>query len=195
MTFLNKISCCFIPLLAAVLLTQAIRARAQSAASEPLPESKVHIGLGIGMDFGGMGIKVEYLPIKYVGVFGGLGYNFYAFGFNGGVHLRPLPDKKIQPLVLAMYGYNGVINIEGSNNQLAAAGLEGVNKTYYGFTTGLAGELKVGRKGNRLYLGVLYPFRNETFRQNYDKVLNSNRVTVKQELLPVTFSFGFNWAM
>ncbi len=195
MTFLNKISGGFIPLLAAAFLTQSIPVHAQSATSKMSRESKVHIGLGLGMDFGGMGIKVEYLPVRYVGVFGGLGYNFSALGFNGGVHLRPLPDKKIQPLVLVMYGYNGVINIQGSNNQLAAAGLEGVNKTYYGFTAGIAGELKVGRKGNRLYLGVLHPFRNETFQQNYDKVRNSNQVTVKQELLPVTFSFGFNWAM
>ncbi len=165
---------------------------AQSSKKTTLP---IHIGLGFGMDYGGMGFKVEYLPVKYLGIFGGLGYNFYSLGINGGLAFRPLPDVKLQPLVIAMYGYNGAIKISGSTTTLALNGLDDVSKTYYGFTTGVGGELKVGRKDNRLYLAVLYPFRSQTFRDNYDKVKNSPVIDTKGELLPITISIGFNWVL
>ncbi len=157
--------------------------------------SKLHLGLGFGMDYGGMGIKVEYLPIKYLGVFGSLGYNFRELGVNGGVQFRPLPDARIQPLVMAMYGYNGVINIKGDQQYLDRAGLGDVNKSYYGPSVGVGGELKVGKKDNRLYLGIWLPFRSKEFTDNYDLVKESPYVEMSNELLPVTFSIGFNWAI
>ena len=171
-----------------------VTAQAQSKGYNAEYVSKVHVGLGFGMDYGGLGLKAEYLPIKYVGVFAGLGFNFSDIGINGGVHLRPLPDKKIQPMAMFMYGYNGVIKIEGNNNQLQAVGLDGISKTYYGPSVGLGGELKVGKKDNRLYLGIWYPFRSKEFQDNYDKMMASHYLEVKNELLPITFSFGFNWA-
>ncbi len=152
-----------------------------------------HVGIGFGMDYGGLGLKVEYLPVKYIGVFGGVGYNFFRPAISGGVLLRPLPDAKIQPIALAMYGYNGGINIAHQGNNLALYDLEDVSKNYYGFSTGIAGELKMGRNENRLYLAVLYPFRSKEFRDNYDKVKASPVVDLKSDLLPVTFSLGFTF--
>lgn len=109
--------------------------------------------------------------------------------------LRPLPDAKIQPVAVAMYGYNGSIKISGNHQVLSAHGLDKVSKTYYGFTSGIGGELKVGRKDSRLYAAVLYPFRSKEFRDNYDLVKNSSVVDLNGDLLPVTFSIGFNWVV
>lgn len=175
----------------ALILLGSFYVRAQGP-QIPKP-TRVLIGPGVGMDYGGLGFKIEYLPVKYLGVLGALGYNFKDLGLNAGLQFRPLPDKFIQPLVLFMYGYNGVINIDGSEQQMTAMGLEGVNGTYYGFTTGIGGELRVGKaRKNRLYLGLLYPFRTKTFRDNYQKVTEHPQVSLSNKLLPVTFSFGFN---
>jgi hypothetical protein len=149
-------------------------------------ESKLHLGIGAGLDYGGLGAKVEYLPVKYLGVFGGVGYNFLSLGINAGIQGRPLPDAKVQPIALLMYGYNGVINIKGYG---------GTTKTYYGLSAGLGGELKVGRRHNRLYIAVLYPFRSKEFKDDYDEIKRAPYIKLQSELLPVTFSFGFNWAL
>lgn len=42
--------------------------------------NQVYLGLGMGLDYGGVGAKVEYLPIKNVGVFAGLGFNLLSVG-------------------------------------------------------------------------------------------------------------------
>lgn len=157
--------------------------------------SKVHVGLGFGMEYGGMGFRVEYLPVKYVGIVGGAGYNFHDLGFNAGLALRPLPDCKVQPIAMVMYGYNGVIHIEGNNQAFANYDLEGISKTYYGLSAGLGGELKVGKRGNRLYAAIWRPFRSQEFETNYDRVQSSPYITEKGKVYPVTFSIGFNWAL
>jgi hypothetical protein len=157
--------------------------------------SKLHVGLGIGMDYGGVGFKVEYLPVKYVGIFGGLGYNLKDLGVNAGLQFRPLPDKKIQPILMAMYGYNGVLKIDGNSNYLQQYGLDGISKTYYGFSAGIGGELKLGRKGNRLYLGLWLPFRSQEFKDNNDIMKNSPYLDQKTAVSPIAYSIGFNWAL
>ena len=173
----------------------SVTATAQQGRPEGEYVSKIHIGLGFGMEYGGIGPRVEYLPVKYVGIFGGAGYNFQSIGVNAGVALRPLPDCKIQPIAMAMYGYNGVIKIDGNTQTLAFIGLDGVSKTYYGLSVGLGGELKVGKRDNRLYAAIWRPFRSEEFETNYDKVQDSPYITNKGKVLPVTFSIGFNWAL
>jgi hypothetical protein len=147
---------------------------------------KVYWGIGLGLDYGGLGFKVEYLPIKYVGVFGGAGYNFAGIGFNAGASFKALPDCKITPTVIGMYGYNSVIVVSGASQY---------NKTYYGPTAGIGGELKVGRKNNKLYAAILYPFRNEKFENDYDALKVNPAVSVTQDKSPVTFSVGFNFSI
>lgn len=147
---------------------------------------KVYFGIGLGLDYGGLGCKVEYLPIKYVGVFGGVGYNFAGIGLNAGASFKALPDCKITPTVIGMYGYNSVIVVSGASQY---------NKTYYGPTAGIGGELKVGRKSNKLYAAILYPFRNEKFDNDYEALKVNPAVNITQDKSPVTFSIGFNFSM
>ena len=93
--------------------------------------SKGNFGLGIGLNYGGLGARVEFLPVKNFALFAAAGFNFHKLGYNFGLIGRLLPDKKVCPVLEAMYGYNGVIVVIGADQY---------NKTYYGPTIG--GELK-----------------------------------------------------
>jgi hypothetical protein len=153
----------------------------------PIDEfKKLYFGFGLGLDYGGLGCKVEYLPIKYVGVFGGIGYNFAGIGLNAGASFKALPDCKITPTVIGMYGYNSVIVVSGASLY---------NKTYFGPTAGIGGELKLGRKNNKLYAAILYPFRNEKFDDDYEALKANPTVSITQDKSPVTFSIGFNFSI
>lgn len=147
---------------------------------------RAYFGMGIGLDYGGLGVKGEFLPIKYVGIFAGAGYNIAKIGFNAGVSFKVLPDSKITPTAIGMYGYNAVIVVSGASQY---------NKVYYGPTVGIGGELKVGRKQNKLYAALLYPFRNTSFENDYEDLRHNPAVNITQEKSPVTFSFGFNFAL
>ncbi|MFT3751310.1 MAG: hypothetical protein QM768_23570 [Agriterribacter sp.] len=59
------------------------------------------IGPGFGFDHGRIGVKAEFQPVKYIGVFAGAGYNLANVGANAGVICNVLPDKRITPVVLA----------------------------------------------------------------------------------------------
>lgn len=196
-TFMKKV------IITTVVTTLAFASFAQR--SERIPKSKtanlppypsrLHIGLGFGLDYGGIGAKVEYLPVKYMGIFGGAGYNFLNVGFNIGIQGRPMPDAKVQPIALLMYGYNAVINVNGLHTNTVPISTDSYNKAYYGLSSGIGGELRLGRKGNRLYTALLYPFRSEEFKKNYDELKNTPYIKLESEVLPVTFSIGFNWVL
>lgn len=70
------------------------------------------IGPGIGFDHGGIGVKAEFQPVKYVGIFAGAGYNLANVGVNAGIIYNVLPDKRVTPVITAMYGYNAVLKLK-----------------------------------------------------------------------------------
>jgi hypothetical protein len=148
---------------------------------------KFYIGPGIGFDYGGLGGKVEFLPIKYVGVFAGAGYNLLSVGWNVGGTVKILPDKVVSPNIVVMYGYNA-----------ALTGLDSYAKQYnmtsYGVTAGINLDIKVGKKGHKISPGVFLPFRSEKFKENYKKAEDDPNMTVSF-LMPITFSVGFNFAL
>lgn len=152
----------------------------------PKAKPQVFGGLGLGLDYGGLGFKCEYLPFKYMGVSFGLGYNLQGPGINLGASFKPLPDKLIQPVATFLWGYNAVIVIQDRAER---------NKTYYGFSAGLGGELRVGKKGNKLSLTIFYPFRNKRFQEDYDELDKDPTIKWSNELLPVVYSIGFNWSI
>jgi hypothetical protein len=147
---------------------------------------KVYFGIGLGMDYGGIGFKAEFVPFKYVGIFAGAGYNIARVGVNAGVSVKAFPDSRLTPTAIGMYGYNAVIVVAGDADR---------TKIYYGPTIGIGGELKVGRRHNKLYVAVLRPFRNDEFETDYEAVKNDPSIDMKQSINPVTFSFGFNFAL
>ena len=91
--------------------------------------NKAYFGLGVGLDYGGLGFKGEFLPAKWVGIFAGVGYNFVEPGFNAGFSLKP-SGNKVTPIILAMYGYNAAIRIRTSG--IFGNGADIHRKSYYG---------------------------------------------------------------
>lgn len=187
MTYLYKV-CSFFVLITFV----AVKTAAQTKASGYENKSTYalsYFGIGAGLDYGGFGLKGEFLPSKYVGVFGGIGYNLVDPAYNFGLSLKVLPDKKVTPIVLAMYGYNAAIRIVGGFMSIADLH----HKTYYGPTVGAGAEIKYGIHNNKISLSLLVPFRNSSFHDDYDNF--RNRTYPISKILPVAFSAGVNFAI
>jgi hypothetical protein len=148
---------------------------------------KVYIGPGIGLDYGGIGGKVEYLPVKYVGIFGGLGYNLLAVGWNVGALCKIQPDNIVSPSLMAFYGYNAIFEAtDGYSAQYRMLS--------YGMTFGVNLDIKRGNRGNKLNVGFFVPVRSPEFMDNYKRAVNDSRMAVSL-LLPVTVSVGYTFRL
>ena len=147
---------------------------------------KVYLGPGMGLDYGGIGGKVEYLPIKYLGLYGGVGYNLLSIGWNVGATCKILPNKRVSPNLMVFYGYNGVTKVIGASQY---------NMTSYGVTVGGNLDIKIGSKGNKLSAGLFVPIRSQKFMDNYDAMKNDRNIEMINSLLPIAISVGFNFAL
>lgn len=147
-------------------------------------QQKLYTGLGMGFEYGSLGCKIEYLPLRHIGGFIGLGYNFVGPGLNAGASIKMLPDKKITPVIVGMYGTNASVNVDNANY---------LNSVSFGFTLGGGGEFKVGRNKNKIQIGIYYPIRSKSFESHYKSLQNNPNLHFNYTLLPITASFGFNF--
>ncbi|MDR0754315.1 MAG: hypothetical protein LBF04_02890 [Prevotellaceae bacterium] len=146
----------------------------------------IYLGLGIGFDYGGIGGKIEYLPTKHFGLFGGLGYNFLSIGWNAGVTYKIQPDKKVSPNLMVFYGYNAVFT---GNNSYAKR----YEMTSYGLTFGVNLDVKV-KNGDKWSFGLFFPLRSSKFKRNYDAIKNDSNLEAT-EIIPVGISAGYNFKL
>jgi hypothetical protein len=166
-------------------ITLLIAANLVSAQSQ----EKFYVGSGLGLDYGGfVGVKGEFIPNPHVGVCAGLGYNLLSVGWNVGANFKILPDKKVCPNALLMYGNNGVI--VGTDDYTKAR----YQCTSYGITLGGGIDIKVTRKGHKISTYLFVPFRSSELRDKYDAMKNDSSVN-STTLLPIAFSVGFNFAL
>ncbi len=149
-----------------------------TATAQKTPNNNGSLGFGVGQDYGGIGIRAEYLAHKNVGLFFGGGYNLQDVSFNTGISIKTMPGKKVQPVIAAMYGYNGVIKVKNRVD---------LSKTYYGFTTGAGVQIE-NKKNARWLLQLLVPVGRKQFNEDYDRI--KNIVQFANNPLPVTFSVG-----
>ena len=165
-------------------------AQSKSGVSNNQPYTNAYFGIGLGLEYGGIGIQGEYLPSKYVGIFAGAGYNFLDPAFNLGVSAKLLPDNRFCPTLSIMYGYNAVLKMKNF-----MGGVMTDSKSYYGTTIGAGAELK-SRKNNKgkLSFGIRVPARSEEFKDKYKKLKDAG-YEFKPDILPVTFSIGYHWAI
>jgi hypothetical protein len=75
--------------------------------------SQFNAGFGFGIDYGGFGARLTYIPVERLGIFGSLGYNLVGAGYNVGAQIRFPSEKKVNWYIAAMYGYNAVLKITG----------------------------------------------------------------------------------
>lgn len=145
---------------------------------------KGDFGLGIGLDYGGLGGRLTYMPVKRFGLFFAGGYAFAGFGYNAGVHLRAAPDKRVSFIANLMYGYNAAIVVSGAPQ---------FDKLYYGASITAGVMLRSRRDENNFFtieLGV--PFRSQAFDNDYTSLRNNPSVRMGP-VSPVTFSLGYHF--
>lgn len=147
---------------------------------------KFYFGVGAGLNYGGLGLNAEYLPIKSLGIFLGLGYNLVDPAYNAGVSYKLRPGKKIKPMLLAMYGYNAAIKIKGAYGDVISA------KTYIGISAGAGADFSSRAKKSKLSIAILVPFRNAAFRREYNYFKDAG-YKFKPGILPITVSLGFKY--
>jgi hypothetical protein len=145
------------------------------------------IGLGLGLDYGGIGANILYYPVDQIGFFGGVGYAFAGAGFNVGAKFRLNTKKespKISPYLIGMYGYNAAIAVKNASK---------FNKLFYGPTFGFGVDFKPKDKGRNGYwsLALLVPIRSSDVDQHIDDLKNNERIEFENELFPVGFSIGY----
>lgn len=65
-----------------------------------------YMGLGIGLDYGGLGMKINWYPARYTGLVIGVGHNFLEPAFSIGIKGRYYRYGRIvSPYLQLLYGY------------------------------------------------------------------------------------------
>jgi hypothetical protein len=105
---------------------------------------------------------------------------------NGGIGVRLSPATRVCPVLLGMYGYNGVIVVKGGYEEFA--------KTYYGPTIGFGLEFHGRNNPDSFFnLELLLPFRSKEFYDKMDELENNSAIEFKNKVLPVAFSIAYHW--
>ncbi len=173
-------------LLLAILGFSQLQAQDTNLAESQFRNTPFNLGIGYGVDYGGLGGRATYIVQNRVGLFLGLGYNFNSLGYNVGATFRMQPDKRVTPYFLLMYGYNGVIKVTGDIE---------FAETYYGVSTGIGIELKSKNQSKNFWnFELLVPFRDPAFQDDLDDLKNIG-ADFSVEPLPFSFSIGYHFGM
>ncbi|RAW01642.1 hypothetical protein [Pseudochryseolinea flava] len=162
----------------AVVLTISIVLPAK--AQEVVGDDRVsgNVGAGIGLEYGGIGIRVSGPIAKHFALFGGVGHNTLDIALAGGLSYEPLLKGTIRPEVIAMVGANNVVTDAGDFHPR-------YERTYYGASVGAGIHYYVGSNDNFINIKAVYPIA--TF--HYKEVMD-DAVGVKS--IPFYFSVGFH---
>jgi hypothetical protein len=165
-----------------VALSFSVYAQSENPYADEESSGSVNFGVGLGLSYGGIGARLSVFPISHVGAFGAIGYNFHKAGYNIGGIFRMLPEKKVCPVLMGMYGYNGVVIVQGADQY---------NKTYYGPSFGAGAEIRFHDGQTFLNLELLLPLRSAQWDTDVDNLLNNPDIEITRPL-PVTFSIGYH---
>lgn len=158
----------------------------QKQKAEEIDFHRFNAGFGLGIDYGGIGGRLTFLPLQQVFLFGGLGYNIDGLGYNAGGGFRFLTGKRMVPYLIAMYGYNAVmlVFINGEYQKQ-------YTKAFSGPSAGFGLEQRAGREAKNYFnLELLWLFKSKEFK-NYKTDLEEN-LGAKIIQLPVAFSIGYH---
>ncbi len=172
-------------LLCIFILSTSFNAIAQETKSNQ-DFSKMYIGPGIGFDYGGFGLKFEYLPKKNFSFFAGAGYNFNSLGWNVGTSLKLPVSNKVSINPMFFYGYNATLVVRGKSYY---------NDTSYGVTFGANVDIKLNDANDKLSVGLFVPLRSKKFMDHYEYVKNLPYFSMNSKLMPIGISIGYNIAI
>jgi len=153
-------------------------------AQEITEKNQLYIGIGIGLDYGSLGGKIEYLPIEEVSVFGGIGYNYVNVGWNLGGSYNIKMSERVTLKPTAMYGSNGSVRIDGSPKY---------DKVSNGLTLGLGLDLNAPHSLGKWNFGLYVPIRSKEFMDHYDMLKSNSSITLKNKLIPIGITVGYNF--
>ncbi len=169
-----------------LLIAMAMYAQGQETEELPVFTDKTSLGIGIGLDYGGIGGNLLYYPHKNVGVFAGVGHALAGLGYNIGVKARLLPSKpggKIAWHLMAMYGYNAAVYVQGGTQY---------NKLFYGPSFALGFDHKKSpEKRGYWSLDIILPIRSSEVQDYFDDLKENHNVEFKNGLFPIGISFGY----
>ncbi len=167
-----------------------LQANSQNAQGGPKPVDKFSLGIGFGLDCGGIGANLTVFPQRNIGIFAGGGYAFAGFGYNFGLKLRAISDKpgsKVSPFVLAMYGYNAAIAVMDQKS---------LNKFFYGPSIGIGLDTRIRPTKNHYWsFALLVPFREAGVQEYMDDLKNNHGVDFQNELFPIAFSISYKFVL
>ncbi|MEO9965707.1 MAG: hypothetical protein ABJF11_07965 [Reichenbachiella sp.] len=146
-------------------------------------KGKTHLGIGLGLNYGGIGGSITHNLSDNFGMFIGLGHQLAGFGYNFGVMYYVPSEKRAQAYFSAMYGTNAALKVEGFTE---------LDKVYLGPTVGFGVKL-FGKKNEENYwnFGLLLPFRSSEYDNDVDIVKSLPGIEL-QEPWPVLFTIGYN---
>jgi hypothetical protein len=151
---------------------------------------RASLGLGVGLDYGGLGGNIVVYPLANLGIFGGVGYALAGTGYNTGIKLR-LAGKNHRsaafPYLIGMYGYNAAIVVSNAKEY---------NKFFYGPTYGFGIDLhkKIQALGFWSF-ALMVPARSSSVNEYIDHLKYYHKVSFKNKLYPVSFSIGYRLNM
>lgn len=154
---------------------------------DPYFYDKVSLGIGLGMDYGGIGAKLAFYPNKYLGFYLSGGYNLNGLTYNAGVQARLFWQVKnyfIIPYISVGYGYNSVVIAEHLTAQ-----------EYYGMTFSAGIQYK-SEANKDVYYSFGLTYGSETKAAlDYIKYLESIGYEFKAKPLPIGISFGLHFIL
>ncbi|MEO6672651.1 MAG: hypothetical protein ABIN93_04415, partial [Ginsengibacter sp.] len=89
---------CLISLIFALIVNTITAQEKIFSKENEKPTNQAYFGFGAGLDYGGFGIKAEYVLAESAGIFAGFGFNLYEPAYNAGLSFKFLPGKKVQPV-------------------------------------------------------------------------------------------------
>jgi hypothetical protein len=151
--------------------------------------NRTFIGIGMGLDFGGIGMNVMHNLTNSFGGYIGVGYAFAGVGVNGGVTLRLVPKKpesRAVPFFTGMYGYNAAIAVQNADD---------LSRMFYGPSVGFGIELRArSPKVSCWTFTLLVPFRSSEVQDYIDELQSNYLVEFQNELSPVMISIGYRFS-
>ena len=150
---------------------------------------KAFAGFGFGLQYGGIGGKIEMNISDEFRAFMGIGNFIIGIGYNLGLRLDFHSYRRTQFYLISMYGTNGLIKIQGIPQNP-------YDKIYTGISFGLGMKIKLNRsKGNYFDIGLLIPIKSSEFENDMKKLYNNPFISDIKDPNLILVSLGLNFSL
>lgn len=150
-------------------------------------KNRTSVGLGVGLPYGAIGLRLGTNIATGANLFGGVGYMVSGIGYNIGLRKDFDSERASQFYMTGMYGTNAAIKV---------VGLPEYDQVYIGATFGLG--IKVNSRkneGNYWDMGMLIPVRSSEYNADENRASTDPRVTSFTRASPVLITVGYNFTM